>query len=151
MLTLTLDTSCVIHGAQRQEQGALADRLVELAHADRVRLCLTTAYARDQERNTPERVRINEDWLAGLPVVTQEPGPFRLDYSAVDGPDLLLPGPARWDYSRWDGPDVWVDGDEDVDAVVRRMCSLLGCGPRTWTSTQSSPRRTCARCTMCST
>src|SRR4051794_35740223 len=128
VLNLTLDTSCVIHGAQQQEQGALADRLVEVAHAGRVRLSLTTAYARDQESNPPERVRINEAWLAGLPVVTEVPGPFRLDYSAVDGPDVLLPGPARWDYSRWDGPDVMVDGGEHADAIVRRIVLP----PRLW-------------------
>jgi hypothetical protein len=131
MRTLTLDTSCVIHGAQGQSQAGLVNRLRAAHRAGRVRLALTTAYARDQEGNTPDRIAVNEAWLASLDVVATPGGPLRLNYSRLDGFDVLadaVPGPARWDYSTWDGPDVWTDGDDTVDEAVRRIVLP----PRLW-------------------
>lgn len=87
---LTLDTSVVIHGAQGQDHAALVDRLVEHARQGRVGLSLTTAYLRDQETARPANTETNHKWLESAPVLGMVPGPFRLDYSRLDGPDVLV-------------------------------------------------------------
>jgi hypothetical protein len=89
MLTLTLDTSCVIHAAQRQEQAELVDQLVEAARAEQVGLWLTTVFYRDQERASATNSAANLAWLEQAPVLGAVPGPFRLDYSVLGGPDVL--------------------------------------------------------------
>lgn len=92
VLTLTLDTSCVIHAAQGQSLGYLVERLVALAQQGRIRLFLTTAYIRDQERATTAHRDANLAWLERSEVLSFEPGPFRLGYSRLGGPDLLAEG-----------------------------------------------------------
>ena len=52
-------------------------------------LSLTTAYLRDQGRATPAHQHVNQAWLEQAPVLSLVPAPFRLDYSALDGPDVL--------------------------------------------------------------
>lgn len=92
MLRLTLDTNCVIHAAQAQSYGPDVDRLVDFARAGTVSLWITTAFEVDQARLDPsdERRLVNLRWLSRRPMITQIPGPFRLDYSKFDGPDILV-------------------------------------------------------------
>jgi hypothetical protein len=59
VLRLTLDTSCVIHGAQAQFHRAQIDELVELARDGRVGLWLTTAFANDQDRAPADKHQRN--------------------------------------------------------------------------------------------
>jgi hypothetical protein len=61
MLRLTLDTSCVIHGAEAQPHGAQIDELVELAGDGRVGLWITTALA--TTRNAHRRTSTSATWL----------------------------------------------------------------------------------------
>jgi hypothetical protein len=104
MLTLTLDTSCVIHAVRRQRQAESMDSLMDLARDGRVTLWLTSAFDRDQERAAPENAEANRRWI--------ETSPIR----------GVVPGPARLDYSAWDGPDVLVDDDfGPVDEALRRI------------------------------
>lgn len=90
MWTFTLDTSCVVHAVQRQAQAPAVEALLDAARAGRVCLWLSAAFAADQSRASGEHLRANLDWLAGQPVNQGLPAPFRLDYSALDGPDVLV-------------------------------------------------------------
>jgi hypothetical protein len=90
MQTFTLDTSCVIHAAQQQAEAGAVERLVDAARKSRVTLWLTAAFAADQTRGSSEHLRANLEWLAGRPVNQALSGPFRLDYSQLDGPDVLI-------------------------------------------------------------
>ncbi len=90
MWTFTLDTSCVLHAVQRQAQAPAVEALLDAARAARVSLWLSAAFAADQSGASNEHLRANLEWLAGQPVNQELPGPFRLDYSALDGPDVLI-------------------------------------------------------------
>jgi hypothetical protein len=92
MPVFTLDTSCVIHAVQHQAEAGPVERLVDAAREDRVILWLTAAFAADQTRASSEHLRANLDWLADRPVNQASSGPFRLDYSQLDGPDVLIDG-----------------------------------------------------------
>jgi hypothetical protein len=87
---LTLDTACVIHAVQQQAYGREVDELVDLARAGKVDLSLTSAFPADQSRASAEHQRDNQQWLSQRPVIGRVPGPFRLDYSTLDGPDVLV-------------------------------------------------------------
>lgn len=89
MLRLTLDTSSVIHGAQAQEYGPEIDELVEFARQGRVGLWITTAFHIDQERASHDNHRRNLEWLSSRPLIGGVPGPFRIGYSGLGGPDVL--------------------------------------------------------------
>ena len=89
MLQLTLDSSCVIHGAQNQSEADFVDRLVDLARDGVVGLWLAEAFEADLARASVEHHRVNLGWLQTRPVVRNLPGPFRLDYSLLDGRDVL--------------------------------------------------------------
>ena len=41
-------------------------------------------------RASSEHLRANLTWLAGQPILQTVPGPFRLDYSDLDGRDVLV-------------------------------------------------------------
>jgi len=88
--TFTLDTSCVIAAVQQQEHAKDVERLTEAAREGQVTLWLTAAFAADQTRASSEYVRANLAWLAEQPILQAAPGPFRLDYSYLDGPDVLV-------------------------------------------------------------
>jgi hypothetical protein len=90
VLVFTLDTSCVIHAVQQQENAAAVERLVDEARAGKVTLWLTAAFGADMTRASSEHVRANMKWLAAQPIMQTAPGPFRLDYSTLDGPDVLI-------------------------------------------------------------
>lgn len=141
MLKLTLDTSSVIHAAQAQPYGPQVDELVELAHAGRVGLWITTAFTVDQERAPADKHQRNLAWLSERPLIGSVPGPFRFDYSGLEGPDgfagdqhaaadtalrdILLPGKAATASRRkitdvqhltahlMAGHDAFVTSDED--------------------------------------
>jgi hypothetical protein len=87
MLRLTLDTSSVIHGAQGQHYAAQIDELVKLARNGQVGLWITSAFAVDQERAPADKHQRNLAWLSERPLIGSVPGPFRFDYSGLDGPD----------------------------------------------------------------
>jgi hypothetical protein len=87
MLRLTLDTSAVIHAAQGQRYGPRIDELAELAGQGRVGISITEAFAVDQERAPADKHQRNLEWLSRQPLISRIPGPFRFDYSALDGPD----------------------------------------------------------------
>jgi hypothetical protein len=88
MLRLTLDTNCVIHGAQAQEYGPQIDELVELAGGGQVGLWITEAFPVDQETAPPDKHQRNLAWLSARPTIGRIPGPCRRGYSGRDGPDL---------------------------------------------------------------
>jgi len=88
--TLTLDTGCIISAVQQQEHAKHVEWLTEAAQEGQVTLWLTAAFAADQTRASSEFVQANLAWLAEQPVLQAAPGPFRLDYSYVDGPDVLV-------------------------------------------------------------
>ncbi len=90
MLRLTLDTSSVIHGAQAQPYGPQIDELVQLAHSSQVGLWITAAFSVDQERASMDQRQRNLEWLSERPVIGRVPGPFRLNYSMLGGPDVLI-------------------------------------------------------------
>jgi hypothetical protein len=89
VLRLTLDTSSVIHGAQAQRYGPEIDELVDLARRGQVGLCVTTAFAVDQETAPADKHQRNLAWLSARPTIGRVPGPFRLNYSMLGGPDVL--------------------------------------------------------------
>jgi len=88
--TFTLDTGCIIAAVQQQEHAKDVEQLTKFAREGRVTLWLTAAFAADQTRASSEYVRANQAWLAEQPVLQAAPGPFRLDYSCLDGPDVLV-------------------------------------------------------------
>jgi hypothetical protein len=87
MLRLTLDTSTIIDAAQAQPRGPLILELVELAHQGRVGLWITEAFTVDQETAPANRHQRNLAWLSQQPVIGRIPGPWRLGYSGLEGPD----------------------------------------------------------------
>jgi hypothetical protein len=90
--TFTLDTSCIIHAVQDQAQAEYIEALVEAARAGTVSLFLTVAFSADMSRASSENLDANLAWLAGRPIAADVPGPFRLDYSTLDGGDVLVSG-----------------------------------------------------------
>lgn len=90
MAVFTLDTSCVIHAVQRQDHATAVEKLTGAARAGRVTLWLTSAFDADMSRASSENLHANLEWLAVQPVLQGAPGPFRLDYSYLEGPDVLL-------------------------------------------------------------
>jgi len=88
--TFTLDTYCIIAAVQQQEDAENVERLTNSAREGLVTLWLTAAFAADQTRASSEYVRANQAWLAKQPVLQVVPGPFRLDYSHLDGPDVVV-------------------------------------------------------------
>lgn len=89
VMTLTLDTSAVLHGVQRQAFAKHVDSLVDLARAGVVRLWITSAFDDDQARASDPNRRANLEWLAERPCIGEVPGPFRLGYSILGGKDVL--------------------------------------------------------------
>ncbi len=89
-MKLTLDTSCVIHGSQDQAFARPVNELVDLARAGLIGIWLTSAFDDDQRRASAENRRTNFDWIRARPVLREVPGPFRPDYSFLDGKDILL-------------------------------------------------------------
>ena len=90
MRTFTLDTGCIIAAVQQQEHAKHVEQLIRFAREGRVTLWLTAAFAADQTRASSEYVRANQAWLAEQPVLQAAPGPFRLDYSYLHDPDVLV-------------------------------------------------------------
>ena len=90
MPVFTLDTSCVIHAVQQQEHAGAVERLADAARAGRVTLWLTAAFNADMTRASSEHLQANLTWLTGQPILQPAPGPFRLAYSHLDGPDVLV-------------------------------------------------------------
>lgn len=90
MLRLTLDTNCVIHGAQAQQYGPQIDELVQLARNGQVGLWITTAFGNDQERAPADKHQRNLAWLSQRPLIGTVPGAFRLDYSRLGVDTVLL-------------------------------------------------------------
>ena len=89
MLRLTLDTNCVIHAAQAQPCGLQVNELVDLARDSRIGLWITEAFIVDQERAPTEQHQRNLAWLSQRSTIGRIPGPFRLGYSTLGGPDVL--------------------------------------------------------------
>jgi hypothetical protein len=87
MLRLTLDTNSVIDAAQAQPRGPQVLELVDLAHQDRVGLWITEAFTVDQETAPLDKAQRNLEWLSRQPVIGSIPGPWRLGYSGLEGPD----------------------------------------------------------------
>jgi len=106
MLRLTLDTNCVIHAAQAQAYGPQVDELAELGRGGRVGLWITTAFKVDQERASDDNRQRNLAWLSQRPTIGDVPGPFRLGYSSLGGPDFLL-------------------DDDNITAVDALLCEIL--------------------------
>jgi hypothetical protein len=90
MLRLTLDTSAIIHAAQGQWYGLQIDELADLAGHGRVGISITEAFAVDQERAPADKHQRNLEWLSRQPLISRIPGPWRLGYSGLEGPDGLL-------------------------------------------------------------
>ena len=90
MLRLTLDTCSVIDGAQAQAYGPQVDELVDLARDGRVSLWTTEAFEVDQERASLDKQQRNLAWLSDRSFIGRVPGPFRLGYSKLGGPDFLV-------------------------------------------------------------
>lgn len=88
--TFTLDTGCIIAAVQQQKHAKDVERLTEAAREGKVTLWLTAAFAADQTRASSQNLRANAVWLATQPILQGTPGPFRLDYSRLDGPDVLV-------------------------------------------------------------
>jgi hypothetical protein len=105
MLRLTLDTNCVIHAAQAQPWGLQVDELVDLARDGRVGLWITEAFIVDQERAPTDKHQRNLAWLSQRSTIGRIPGPFRLGYSALGGPDVLT--------------------DDDTPGVDALLCEIL--------------------------
>lgn len=87
--SFTIDTSCVIHAAQTQAQAEYVNTLVNAALDGDVALYLTNAFDADMTRASAKNLAANLGWLAERPLISRVPGPFRLDYSALDGGDVL--------------------------------------------------------------
>jgi hypothetical protein len=87
MLRLTIDTTCVIDAAQAQPRGPQVVELVDLARQGRVGLWITEAFTVDQETAPADRHQRNLAWLSARPVIGRIPGPWRLGYSGLEGPD----------------------------------------------------------------
>jgi hypothetical protein len=87
---LTLDTSCVIHAVQKQGHAAAVENLVGAARTGRLALFLTAAFTADLSRASAANRGANLAWLAEQPILRGVPGPFRLDYSRLDGRDVLI-------------------------------------------------------------
>jgi uncharacterized membrane-anchored protein len=87
VLRLTLDTTSVIDAAQAQPRGPLILELADLAGQDRVGLWITEAFTVDQETALPDRAQRNLAWLSQQPVIGRIPGPWRVGYSGLEGPD----------------------------------------------------------------
>jgi hypothetical protein len=82
VLQFTLDTCCVIDGAQEQCAWVEVNELVELAQRGVIELWLTTAFDADQRRGTDqEKLTANLRWLQDRPVIRRTMNPARLDYS----------------------------------------------------------------------
>lgn len=90
MQTFTLDTGCIIAAVQQQDHAKDVERLTETARQGKVMLWLTAAFAADQTRASSQNLRANAVWLARQPILQRAPGPFRLDYSRLGGPDVLV-------------------------------------------------------------
>jgi hypothetical protein len=90
VITLTLDTSAVLHGVQRQAFAEHVDSLVDLARAGVAGIWITSAFEDDQLRASDPNRRANLEWLAERPCIGEVPGPFRLDYSVLGGKDVLV-------------------------------------------------------------
>jgi hypothetical protein len=90
MLRLTLDTSSVIDAAQAHPRGPLVVELVDLGRQGRVGLWITEAFEIDQETAPLDRAQRNLAWLSVRPVIGRIPGPWRLGYSGLKGPDGLV-------------------------------------------------------------
>jgi hypothetical protein len=89
MLRLTLDTTCVIDAAQAQPRGPQVVALVDLARQGRVGLWITEAFTVDQETAPADKASLNLAWLSQQPVIGRIPGPWRVGYSGLEGPDGL--------------------------------------------------------------
>jgi hypothetical protein len=90
MLRLTLDTSSVIDAAQAQPRGPLVVELIDLARQGRVGLWITEAFTVDQETASADKAQVNLAWLSRQPVIGRIPGPWRLGYSGLEGPDGFI-------------------------------------------------------------
>jgi hypothetical protein len=106
MLRLTLDTTSVIDAAQAQPRGPLVNELVDLGRQGRVGLWITEAFTIDQQRASDDQQQRNLVWLSERPVIGRVPGPFRLGYSELGGPDWLL-------------------DDDNIAAADTLLCELL--------------------------
>jgi hypothetical protein len=89
VITLTLGTSAVLHGVQRQAFAEHVDSLVDLARAGVTGIWMTSAFGDDQMRASEPHRRANLEWLAERPCIGEVPGPFRLGYSPLGGKDVL--------------------------------------------------------------
>ncbi|TDC89573.1 hypothetical protein [Actinomadura sp. 7K507] len=83
----TLDTNCVIYGVTGTHYKAELDRLVALAKAGDIELWLTAGFQDDQDRASAAYVAANQAWLEKRPILGLTTGPFRFDYSMLDGRD----------------------------------------------------------------
>jgi hypothetical protein len=91
MLRFTLDTDCVIRGAQAQPYRPQIHELVDLArNGRRLGLSITEAFAVDQETASPENYQLNLEWLSKQSAIGRIPGPCRVGYSERGGPDVVV-------------------------------------------------------------
>ena len=89
MLRLTLDTNSIIDAAQAQPRGPQVDELVNLARQGRVGLWITEAFTVDQEQAPADKHQRNLAWLSARPTIARIPGPRRVGYSGLEGPDVF--------------------------------------------------------------
>jgi len=90
MLRFTLDTTCVIHGAQKdQRYSPHINELAELARNGQMHLAITTAFAVDQETAPADKSQNNLEWLSQQPLIETISGPWMVGYSSIDGHEEL--------------------------------------------------------------
>jgi hypothetical protein len=104
-LRFTIDTCCVIDGAQRECDWEEVEDLVELAKQGVIELWLTAGFGGDQQRAKPDRYEANRQWLAERPVIRQTLNPARLDYSQSFLDAMVLVG----------------DDDAEADRVIQEL------------------------------
>lgn len=90
MAVFTLDTSCVIAVVKAEPDAIAVEGLIDAARAGQVKLWTTAAFDADMTRASNENLSANLGWLADQPILQGAPGPFRLGYSMLDGPDVLI-------------------------------------------------------------
>jgi hypothetical protein len=104
-LRFTIDTCCVIDGAQQEHAWREVDELVEMARAGTIELWLTTAFDGDQRRAGADKYEINRRWLQERPIIGRAVNPVRLDYSEAS----------------LDGMVLACDEDDNADQIIQDL------------------------------
>jgi hypothetical protein len=111
MRRFTLDTSCIIAAVKGEPAARDIEQLAELARSGQIDIAITSGFDVDQRRASDERRRANLEWLSRAPI-------------------LSVPGPFRLDMSTFDAPDVWVEDDTaEVDKVISTIVLPNGVQP----------------------